>query len=127
MNKEKDTINAIDINYWAYVNKELEELKNVFEETFKGLILHRDYEDTWEWLEGKTNSLEYEFDISRKHNWKQGLYHTELIINIKSKCDIDIDEIGNILKNILSTTIYYGNKVYTGTNDYQFAIIKKYE
>ncbi|MDR1782693.1 MAG: hypothetical protein LBR13_00320, partial [Dysgonamonadaceae bacterium] len=75
----------------------------------------------------KSVPLGYEFDISRKHNWGQGLYDSELIINIKSDNELDIDEMGNILKTILSTTIYYGNKIYMSCNDYQFVVLKKYE
>ena len=126
MNEEKNTTNVIDITYWAYVNKELKELKNVFEEIFEGLILNRDDEDTWEWLAGKSIPLGYEFNISRKHNWGQGLYHSELIVNIKSKHYINIDEIGSALKNILSTTIYYGNKIYLKGTDYQFLVTKEW-
>jgi hypothetical protein len=127
VNIEKNNIDIISITYWAYINKELAELKNVFEKTFKGLVLHKDDEDTWEWLEGKTNLLEYEFNISRKHEWGQGLYQTELIISIRSKHNINIDETGSILRNILSVTIYYGNKIYIGNNNYQFIVMRKYE
>ena len=127
MNIWENSINVVEATYWTYINKELGELKNVFEKPFKGLVLRKDDEDTWEWLEGKTDLLGYEFDISRKHKWGQGLYNSELIVKIKSKKNIDIDKIGNILKDILSTTVYYGNKTYIGDNNYQFIIMKKYE
>jgi hypothetical protein len=127
MNTDKNIINSTELTYWVYVCKELIDLKNVFEETFNGLVLNKDDENTWEWLEGKSILLGYNFNISRKHNWGQSLYDTELIIDIKSKHSINIDEMASILKNILSTTIYYGNKIYLRGTDYQFIAMKKYE
>lgn len=114
------------MTFWTYINKELIELQPVFENHFKGLHLTRDYEDTWEWLEGRTEDLTYELNISRQHNWEQGLYDKELIIEIIANPIVGEDEIGRIFKNILSTSVYYGTKIYIKGHEYKFEIEKEY-
>lgn len=114
------------MTFWTYINKELIELQPVFETQFQGLSLTRDYEDTWEWLEGRTVDLIYELNISRQHNWEHGLYDKELIVDIIANSNASEDEIGQILKNILLTPIYYGTKTYSRGHEYKFEIEKEY-
>ena len=40
--------------FWTFLSKEVIDLKKVIESLFENLSLSRDYEDTWEWLEGKS-------------------------------------------------------------------------
>jgi hypothetical protein len=42
---------------------------------------HRDYEDTWEWFEGRRKDG-FSVNISRSHNWKTGNYDCPVSIQV---------------------------------------------
>src|SRR6184192_3448323 len=44
-------------------------------------VFHRDYEDTWEWVEGKSDNG-IKVNISRPHNWKTSDYEIPVIIRV---------------------------------------------
>jgi hypothetical protein len=112
--------------FWTYLESELSDLQPLFEKYFEGLELRRDYEDSWEWLEGKTRNGNYELNISREHNWQQGIYENELTIIIKTNVNENEDFIANRLKNILQTSLYYGKRIYIKGTGYMYEIEKQY-
>lgn len=112
--------------YWTYLKSELTDLQPTFEKYFEGLELHRDYEDTWEWLEGKTRDHNYELNISRKHNWEQGIYENELTIIVKTSLNENEDIIAYRLKSIFESLLYYGKRIYIKGTEYKYEIEKQY-
>lgn len=112
--------------YWTYIDIEISDLQKVFESCFKDLSLERDYENFWEWLDGKTVDGNYELNVSRQHNWEQGIYEKELTIIVKTKLNENEDIIAYRLKNIFQTPLYYGKRVYTKGTEYNYEIEKQY-
>jgi hypothetical protein len=113
--------------FWTYIDKEIAELQTDFEELFDGLKLFRDYEDTWEWLEGKTVDDNFEINISRQHNWETGEYEKELVMIVKTELEEIQDKLGSELKDKLGSIIYFGERTYLRGNDFRFQKKKEYK
>ena len=112
--------------FWTFLSKELIDLKTVIESLFENLSLSRDYEDTWEWLEGKSADDIFDINVSRKHNWKTGDYKNELVFIVKTDKDLNVDELGRCLQKELGSTFYYGQRSNEKGNEYNFEIEKEY-
>ena len=113
--------------YWTFLSKELIDIQIEIESLFDNLNLQRDYENNWEWLEGKTEDNIYDLNVSRKYNWKKGEYDKELVIIIKTDNQLNIDEFGVSLSTKLGSTIYYGFRNFSSGTEYDFEIIGEYK
>jgi hypothetical protein len=87
----------------------------------------RDYEDTWEWVQGgsKDGLL---VNISRPHNWKTGEHHIPVVVRVSgpaSKLTEEfLSESGQGLANRLQTEVWIGNVLVNPKNGshYDFEI-----
>ena len=91
----------------------------------------RDYEDTWEWVEGDgPDGLHV--NVSRPHNWKGGEYDIPVVVRVSGSNDRLTKEFlsqsGQRLADRLQTEVWIGNVV---TNDqslrhYEFEIEQRF-
>ena len=66
------------------LRKELADSGKIIMECFGVTEFHRDYEDTWEWLEGRTvDGLSV--NVSRPHKQDSGDYDRPIVIVVKSR------------------------------------------
>jgi hypothetical protein len=112
--------------FWTYFELELIEFQHLFEKCFEGLELRRDYENTWEWLEGRTKNDIYELNISRLHKWEERIYEKELTIIVKTNLNECEDTIAKRLKMFIPTTLFFGNRIYVKGTKYKYEIEKQY-
>ena len=99
------------LKYWIYIEKEISDLTDIFSKLFNVSDFHRDYENVWEWIEGQSDKLNAEINISRKHNWESGLYDKPLRIQFNfsnGKNSSKIDELGMLIAKELKTETFYG-------------------
>jgi hypothetical protein len=66
------------------LRKELGDAGKSIMDCFGAAKFYRDYEDTWEWLEGRTAGG-LSVNVSRPHNWKTGEYDRPVRIHVKSR------------------------------------------
>lgn len=115
--------------YWTYIEKEMSDLIEIFEQMFPDLKFYRDYEDTWEWIQTEDRNTKNYLNISRRHNWETGIYDDKLKISIElitpTKSE-NIDRFGMELKNRLQTKIYFGEVIAVKQNTYEYRIIKEF-
>lgn len=91
----------------------------------------RDYEDTWEWIEGdRKDGLHV--NVSRPHNWKTGDYHIPVVVRISGpvgKLTNDfLSECGQGLANRLQTEVWIGNVLSNpkSESNYDFEIEQRF-
>lgn len=110
--------------FWFFIEQELSEVVNTMKDIFHISGLYRDYEDTWEWLESEDKDAEVYVNISREHNWKNGIYTCPVILVLRRKEEhfslIEINELGIIIANMLGTVVFYGDISYLGNSKYEF-------
>jgi len=63
------------------LQEELVECSRAVMQVFGVTDFDRDYENVWEWVEGK-NESGFDVNISRPHNWKQGLYDKPVVVRV---------------------------------------------
>ncbi len=112
----------VEFTFWLFSEKELSDLHPIFENMFPTLSLYSDCEDTWEWLIGKTKTEDLFINISRKHNWKHGLYDEEVIIIIDTYNNEDVDFYEKMLKEKFETTIFICKKTKIKWGEYEFEL-----
>ena len=92
---------------------------------------YRDYEDTWEWVEGD-GSDGLHVNVSRPHSWKSGEYDILVVVRVSGPIDRLTSEFvsqsGQSLANRLQTEVWIGNVV---TDDksrrhYEFEIEQRF-
>jgi hypothetical protein len=66
------------------LSRELEECGGEIMPVFGISVYHRDYENEWEWLEG-TNETGLSVNVSRPHDWTQGIYHEPVRVSVRQK------------------------------------------
>jgi hypothetical protein len=91
----------------------------------------RDYEDTWEWIEGETPDG-IKINVSRPHNWKTGEYDRPAIIRLTGKRKLLTPEriaaIAQKLANRLTTSVWIGSASgVENPNTYSFEIEKTFD
>ena len=91
----------------------------------------RDYEDTWEWVEGDSQDGLY-INVSRPHNWKAGEYDIPVVVRVSGPITALTREFlsdrGQQLANRLQTEVWIGN---VATNEkskrhYEFEIEQRF-
>ena len=91
----------------------------------------RDYEDTWEWIEGR-NEERVHVNVSRPHNWKTGDYEVPIVINVLFPAAIITEDLflekAQCLANKLKTNVWIGSVVRKDPNDakYDFMIDREF-
>jgi len=65
------------------IQEELTDCANAIMKVFGVTDYHRDYENVWEWVEGK-NEDGLDVNVSRPHNWEQGLYDKPVVVRVDS-------------------------------------------
>lgn len=92
---------------------------------------YRDYEDTWEWVEGD-NSDGLHVNVSRPHNWKSGEYDIPVVVRVSGPIDRltgdFLSQAGQKLADCLKTEVWIGNAL---TDDkrrghYEFEIEQRF-
>jgi hypothetical protein len=94
--------------------RELDDCGQDIMTVFGVIDFHRDYEDTWEWVEGD-GSDGLHVNISRPHNWKTGEYDILVVVRVSGPIDRltseFLSETGQRLANRLQTEVWIGNVV----------------
>ncbi|MDQ0112449.1 hypothetical protein [Paenibacillus harenae] len=108
--------------FWFFIEREMTDF--IKDLNFLSCLdeSHRDYEDTWEWYEfGSIDQISNDIyiNISRKHNWKQGIYKCPVRLKYENS-GMEINEIGLSISNQLGLKVYYGQVIYEGGNDYSY-------
>jgi hypothetical protein len=118
-------------NFGFYLNRDLEDCGKDIMAVFDISDFDRDYEDTWEWVEGKgQNGLHV--NISRPHNWKNGEYTLPVVVRVSGPLSKLTDEFlsrsAQALADRLRTKVWIGNVVRKSRNDshYDFEIEKEF-
>ena len=115
--------------FWFYVEKELSDVIEDIKEILRLPECHRDYEDRWEWyeLEDTVDSEQMiSFNMSREHDWTQGLYECPVILRIEYP-GYDIDEIGRRLLEVFQVSIQFGKLEFSDYSpDYTYDIVHKW-
>lgn len=111
--------------------RELDDCGKDIMEVFGGTDFYRDYEDTWEWVEG--NGLDgLHVNISRPHNWKCGEYDIPVVVRVTGPIERltsdFLSQSGQRLADCLRTEVWIGNVV---TNEksqrhYEFEIEQRF-
>jgi hypothetical protein len=114
-----------------YIEQELSDLMESFGAVFQVSDFELDAENVWEWIEGKSQSLQAEINITREHTWDKGEYSKPLQIRIKFTVQNQIqDELINTLgKKIckqFNTDVIYGKILYIKGDVYDFTELKKF-
>ena len=73
------------LTFWTYSKKEVADLATPLSELLQATDLTHDYENTWEWIEGKSQKLNSKINISREHDWEKGKYEKPLIFSFDYK------------------------------------------
>lgn len=69
------------------IEQELEDVGAKVMGVFGVTDFYRDYEDTWEWVEGeKADGLKV--NVSRPHNWKSGEYARPVVVNVNGEAQV---------------------------------------
>ncbi|SRR6266568_7969200 len=72
---------------------------------------HRDYEDTWEWIEGE-GAERLRVNISRPHNWKTGDYEVPVVVHVHGPASRLTKELfagyASRLATVLRTEVWIG-------------------
>ena len=113
------------------MSRELEDCGNDIMSVFGISDFYRDYEDTWEWLEGK-GLKGLHVNISRPHNWQTGEYAAPVVVHVSGPMTKLTDEFlshsGQALADRLQTEVWIGNVVRKPRDErhYDFDIEKKF-
>jgi hypothetical protein len=115
------------MNYWFYLNKELSDISDQLQQIFGINSLQRDYENHWEWLEGKSEDSTTYINVSRPHNWKTGEYNEPIRIrlemDVKNENELNlIQSFGNKLSTVFKEEVYFGNVVPLEGNSLKFIV-----
>jgi hypothetical protein len=115
------------MNYWFYLNRELTDICDQFQEIFGINSLQRDYENHWEWLEGKSADSTIYINVSRPHNWKTGEYDQPIRVRVEvnggNENDLNlIHDFGYKLSSVLNKEVYFGDVVPLGGNNLEFVV-----
>ena len=92
---------------------------------------YRDYEDTWEWVEGDGQDGLH-VNVSRPHNWKTGEYEIPVVVRVSgpvTKLTREfLSESGQRLANRLQTEVWIGNVVLDNKSPrhYEFEIERRF-
>jgi hypothetical protein len=92
---------------------------------------YRDYEDTWEWVEGDGQGGLH-VNVSRPHNWKTGDYDVPVVVRVSGPLDRLTSEFlsqcGQNLANRLHTEVWIGNVLTDDKNQrhYDFEIEQRF-
>ena len=113
------------------LSRELDECGKDIMAVFGVSDFYRDYEDTWEWLEGNgSNGLQV--NVSRPHNWKSGEYGIPVTVRVSAPIDRLSSEflsaMGQRLADCLQTEVWIGN-VMADSNSrsgYKFVIEQRF-
>jgi hypothetical protein len=90
----------------------------------------RDYEDTWEWIQGE-NAERLHVNISRPHNWKTGDYTVPVLVRVHGPASRLTDDLfsgyASRLASVLRTEVWFGT-VTPGKNErhYDFEIEQRF-
>ena len=99
-------------------------MQPMFEQLFT-CGLNRDYENTWEWLEGHSARYKGHIDFAREHDWSQGCYDKPIILKAKFNNEINVfatfKEIAKELSQALHIAIYYGELDVDEKYNYSFS------
>ena len=91
--------------------RELEDCAKDIMAVFGVTDFQRDYEDTWEWIEGES-AERLRVNISRPHNWKTGEYEVPVIVKVSGRASRLTDELFALdaqrLAGALKTEVWSG-------------------
>jgi len=94
--------------------RELDDCGRDIMAVFSVTDFYRDYEDTWEWVEGDGQDGLH-VNVSRPHNWKTGDYDVPVVVRVSGPLDRltseFLSESGQNLANRLQTEVWIGNVV----------------
>jgi hypothetical protein len=94
--------------------RELEDCGKDIMAAFDVTDFYRDYEDTWEWVEGDSSDGLH-VNVSRPHNWKSGEYDIPVVVRVSGPIDRVTSEFlsqsGQRLADRLQTEVWIGNVV----------------
>lgn len=105
--------------------RELDDCGKDIMAVFGVLEFYRDYEDTWEWVEG--DDLDgLHVNVSRPHNWKSGEYDIPVVVRISGPIDRlsreFLSQSGQRLADCLRTEVWIGKVLTEGKNSRHYAI-----
>lgn len=101
---------ATHVEYSLVVAMELRDIRTQLCSIFECDTLERDYEDTWEWLEGYGKICHCLINVRREHNWKTGEYDKPLTISLVSTNFISFNtfnDFGKKLAAIFKTEVQF--------------------
>lgn len=114
----------IHVKLWFFTVMELSKVAEVLEDQLELKEFVRDYEDTWEWCESMGNDNGLYIDISRKHNWKTGVYDYPVGVHVtKNNIDLSDDELNYLaikISDVLDTIVYKGSVEYISGDEFVF-------
>lgn len=91
--------------------RELEDCGRDIMTVFGVSDFYRDYEDTWEWVQGES-AERLHVNISRPHNWKTGDYEVPVIVRVRGPASRLTDELfsayASRLASALRTEVWFG-------------------
>jgi hypothetical protein len=116
------------LTFWTFTKMELIDIGPILGKIFPAIEFTRDYEDTWEWLEGTSPSNELYVNVSRKHNWNKGVHDSELVFSIGTvnNSEEEVDRLGSLIRLELGEATYYGQQKYIKGNERQYVSLKEY-
>jgi len=122
----------VHIQYWIHIEQELSDLMKSFGSVFQVDNFEFDSENVWEWIEGYSQPLNAEINITREHQEDKGEYNKPMQIRIKFTDLAEIPEdlihtLGETLSKKLKTGVSYGKIRYIKGNLFDFEELKKYE
>jgi hypothetical protein len=111
--------------------RELDDCAKDIMAVFRVSDFYRDYEDTWEWVEGD-NSDGLHVNVSRPHNWKSGEYDVPIVVRVSGPIDRVTSEFvsqcGQSLADRLQAEVWIGRVVTEDKNQrhYEFEIEQRF-
>lgn len=114
--------------FWFFCERELHDIARELQMALNLPRYERDYEDTWEWCESDSEEQDETgpyFNISREHNWEQGLYECPIILIIQNM-NLPIGEIGSIISREFRVQVYYGQVSYERDGSYTYIVSKEW-